>query len=73
MKKTLRSSFVAQWFKDLALSLQLLGLSPWPQNLHMPQVGPKTKNLGRHKLSILEEKEEYHQAFPLQLSANESN
>ena len=38
---------MAQWVKDVALSLQLLGslpwsgFSPWHGNVHMPQVKPK--------------------------------
>ena len=41
-----QSSLVAQWVKDLALSLQELGLllwcrfDPWPEYLHMPWVWP---------------------------------
>ena len=41
------SSLVAQGVKDLALSLQWLGLllwhrfNPWPQNFHMQWVWPK--------------------------------
>ena len=44
-----RSSFVVQWVKDLALSLQQLWsllwhkFDPWPKNFHMPQVQAKTK------------------------------
>ena len=45
-----RSSLVAQWVKDPALSLQWLwlllwhGFDPWPRNFHMPWAQPK-KNL----------------------------
>ena len=43
------SSLVAQWVKDLTLSLQWLGsllwlgFDPWPGNSHMPQVWQKKK------------------------------
>ena len=40
------SSFVAQWVKDLMLSLQSLlccRFDPWPRNVCMPQVRPKKK------------------------------
>ena len=43
------SSLVAQWVKDLALSLQQLRLllwcmfSPWPEKFHMLQTWPKKK------------------------------
>ena len=43
------SALVAQWVKDLALSLQRLrlllrhGLSTWPRNFSMPQAQPKEK------------------------------
>ena len=44
------SSLVAQWVKDLMLSLQWFvpllwhGFSPWPENFNKPWVQPKTKN-----------------------------
>ena len=28
---------MAQWVKDLVLSLLWLGFDPWPGNFHMPQ------------------------------------
>ena len=40
---------MAQWVKDLALSLQWLGpllwcgFNPWPRNFHMPWAWPKKK------------------------------
>ena len=46
-KISLRSSLVVQWVKDLALSLQQLGLllwcrfDPWPGNYHMLWVWPE--------------------------------
>ena len=48
------SSLSAQWVKDLALSLLLLGsllwrrFSPWPRNFHMPWVQKKEKILCFH-------------------------
>lgn len=45
------SSLVAQWVKDLALSLQQLGsllrdeFSPWPRNFCMPWAQPKKKSM----------------------------
>ena len=50
---------MAQWVKDLALSLQQLGsllwhmLDLWPRNFHMPQVQPKKKKKKKKKKSIL--------------------
>ena len=44
-----KSSCVAQWVKNLALSLQWLrsllwpSFNPWPRNFPMPWVQPKTK------------------------------
>ena len=38
-----RSSLVAQWVKDSALSLQQLGFDPWPGNFHMPRDVAKKK------------------------------
>ena len=32
---------MAQWVKDLAVSLWWLKFDPWPGNFHMPQVQPK--------------------------------
>ena len=43
----LESSLVAQWVKDLALSLLWLrsllcqGFRPWPRNFHLLQMWPK--------------------------------
>jgi len=54
----LGSSLVIQWVKDSALPqlwrrLQLWhGFSPWPGNLHMPQMRPKKKE--KKKLKELE-------------------
>ena len=49
LKNVKRSSFVAQWIKDLVLSLQppgsLLwcGFDSWPGNFHMLRAQPKRK------------------------------
>ena len=43
------SSLVAQWVKDMALSLEWLGsllwlgFDPWPRNFHVSQAWPKKK------------------------------
>ena len=34
-KIMIRSSLVAQWVKDPALSMQRLGFNPWPRNFYM--------------------------------------
>ena len=44
-----RSSLVAHWVKDLALSLQWLRFSHWPGNFHMPKAWPKKKRRRRRK------------------------
>ena len=44
---------MAQQVENLALSLLWLGFSPWPRNLHEPQVGTKDKK--RCRLFLLEE------------------
>ena len=36
---------MAQWVKDLVLSLLWLEFSPWPGNFCMPQVQPKKRYL----------------------------
>ena len=46
---SIESSPMAQWFNDLALSLQQLGsllwgeFDPWPGNFHMPRAQSKKK------------------------------
>ena len=53
---------MAQWVKDLALSLQQLGFllwlrfDPWPQELPLPRVQPKKKR--REKKWINKRKKE---------------
>lgn len=48
---------MAQWVKDLVLSLQQLGMllwhgfHPWPGTFHMPWVQPKKKLLVSHSHS----------------------
>ena len=50
---------MAQWVKDLVLSLQWLGLllwcgfDPWPRNFHMLEVQPKKKKKNLENISIL--------------------
>ena len=34
---------MAQWVKDLLLSLLWCGFNPWPRNFHMPQAQSKKK------------------------------
>ena len=60
-KSRMRSSLVAQWLKDLVLSLlwcrSLLWrrFNPWPRNFHAPQHGKKKKKKKlseRHSLSL---------------------
>ena len=42
-----RSSLVAQWVKNLALSLLWLGFDPWPRNFHLLKSWPNiNKKLG---------------------------
>lgn len=48
-----RSSLVAQWVKQLALSLQWQGLDPWRGNFHMPQ-GRRNKIRSRNLTSSRE-------------------
>ena len=54
-KLTSRRSALAQWVKDLVLSLQQLellpwhGFDPWPGNFHMPQTRPQKR---QHSVSI---------------------
>ena len=49
---------MVQWVKDLALSLQQLGLllwhgfDPWPKNLHIPWAWWKKKFGGKQKVKI---------------------
>ena len=38
LKNPSREFLVAQWVKDLALSLLWLRFNSWPGNFHMPQV-----------------------------------
>ena len=53
-----RSSLVAQWVKDLALSqlwlgsLLWCGIVPWPGNFHMPQVWSQTNKQTNTSLSL---------------------
>ena len=42
---------MAQLVKNLALSLLWCGFSPWPGNLCMLQVQPKTKHINKYILS----------------------
>lgn len=41
--KPARSSLVAHWIKDQALSLQRFGFDPWPRNLDVSQARPPKK------------------------------
>ena len=43
------SSLVAQWVKDLVLSLLWHGLDPCPGNFHMPQLQPKKRKKKERK------------------------
>ena len=43
LEMDLWSSRVAQWVKDLALSLLWRGFDPWPGNFHIPWLWPKIK------------------------------
>ena len=43
LKTKIRSSLVAQWVKDLALSLLRHGFGSWPWNFRVPQTQPKKK------------------------------
>jgi len=51
LKYFLSSSLVAQWVKDQALSLQMLGSllwhgsDPWPWNFHMPRAQARPKKI----------------------------
>jgi len=59
LKTHLKSSLVAQWGKDLALSLLWLRLllwlrfSSWPGNFHMPWVQPKCTHPKRRKTNTI--------------------
>ena len=49
-----RSSPVAQWVKDQALSLLWHRFSPWPGYFHMPQSQPKRKKKKKKKAAEFE-------------------
>ena len=48
--RKIRSFFVAQWVKDLALSLLWQEFDPWPGNFQMPWGQPKKKKKERKKV-----------------------